>query len=242
MDLSATEPVFPPLLRGQMVVDGTDPLDAAIRAARAGTDPGLIVYDATDPVLKAAIVLAPESPLAGAMAMVLAASIGLADTIGALGPSETAVHFRWPGTILVNGARCGALRASASTSDPTEEPDWLVIALDIAFAGSDEPGANPDQTALYNEGCGDLTPVQLLESWSRHMLVWINRWLDDGIRPLRTDWTGRAVGIGEEITLDLSGEPHAGIFVGLDDLGGMLLRRGKKTTLLPLTLMLDETC
>lgn len=229
------EPSFPPLLSGEEAPAGTDPFDKAIAAALIGCDPGLVVWARRADALSAAMVLAPECKLREAIAISFAPAIGLVDSLGSLGPPEVAVHHVWPGSFKINGADCGTLRAAASTSDPEAEPDWLVIALDIPFLPTSEGGEDPTKTCLFNEGCAEITPLQLLESWSRHTLVWINRWLDDGIAPLHAAWRGRAWQIGEELP------DGSGIFMGLDEDGGMLVKTGEHTRARPLTEMLEHT-
>ncbi len=233
-------PTFPPLLRGEAAPAGADPFDKAVSAALIGTDPGLVTYQLEPHRMRAAVVLAPEAPLRDAMAMVFATSLGFSDALGALAPPEVAVHFDWPGCIRVNGARCGKLRAAASTQDPDAEPDWLVIGLDLPLWSDDEPGTDPETTVLYEEGCVEVSPVRLVESWSRHSLVWINRWLDEGMAPLHADWRARAFQMGEDISLELHGKTLPGTFMGLDEAGGMLLRKGEETALVPLTDMLER--
>lgn len=227
---------FPPLLRGEALEgSGPGPFEKAVSAAMLGTDPGLIPYRLGRDVLEAAVVLAPEAPLEEAMAMVFAAKLGFGDALGALAPPEVAVQFDWPGGVRVNGARCGAFRAAASTRDPGEEPDWLVIGFALPLWSAGEGGEAPGETVLYAEGCADVDPRRLVESWSRHMLVWINRWEEAGMAPLHSDWRGRAFAMGE----DVEALGKAGVFVGLDEQGGMLLRRGEETGLMPLSEMLE---
>ncbi len=245
MDIFAIDepPAFPPLLRGEEAGAGVDPFAKAVSAAVTGTDAGLVVYNIEPHMIRAAVVLAPEAPLQDAMAMVFAASLGFGDALGALAPPEVGVHMDWPGGLRVNGARCGHIRAAAPEIDPEQEPDWLVIGLEVpVFPIGDtvEPGESPDNTTLTEEGCGEVSPARLVESWARHMLVWINRWLEDGMTPLHADWRARAFSLGEDVALELAGEKFAGTFVGLDERGGMLLRRGDETTLVPLTRMLEE--
>lgn len=236
---------FPPLMRGEAAPFGVAPFARAVAAASLDTDPGLIVHNAGGDVLSAALVLGPEAPLEGAMAMVFAAGLGFGDALGALAPPEVGVHLEWPNRLRVNGARAGRLRAAASTRDPAVTPDWLVVGLDVDLSLPEgvEPGADPETTALSEEGCVDLEPFHLLESWSRHTLVWINRWLDDGIAPLHADFRARAHGVGEPVTLEIGGETLSGLFVGLDEQGGMLLRTvktGEETRLVPLSAMLED--
>lgn len=242
MDLSeAAEagPSLPPLLSGR---PERDPFAAAVAAARGGTDAGLLTHRIRPDHLSAALVLAPEVPLEDAMAMVLAATNGFADAFGALAPAEVACQFDWPGLIRINGARAGGLRAAASTRDPAVEPDWLVIGLDLRFFAEaySEPGETPDETTLREEGCGDIRPVRMLESWSRHTLFWIHEWSETGIGKLHRDWLGRAFGQGTDVTVRLPRETLHGRFTGIDEKGGLLLTSGDATRLIPLAAMLEE--
>ena len=141
-----------------------------------------------------------------------------------------------------HGARCGGLRAAASATGDTAEPDWLVLALDVPFfaAADAEPGETPDSTTLWEEGCAEITPQRLLESWSRHLLVWINEWSENGIARLHRDWLGRAWGVGQDIAAPPVPGGVPGRFTGLDERGGLILNSGGTARGYPLTLMLEE--
>ena len=228
------DPTFPPLLTGEEATAGSDPFDKAVAAALTGCDAGLLVWSRRADALSAAVVLAPECPLEEAIGISFAVSTGMVDALGALAPPEVAVHHVWPGAFKVNGADCGALRATASTHDPAVEPDWLVVGIELPFLPTGEGGEDPTKTCLFNEGCAEITPQQLLESWSRHMLVWINRWLDEGLAPLHSAWRERAWEIGEALP------DGSGTFMGLDEMGGMLVKSDDATTVRPLTNLLDR--
>lgn len=219
-----TIPEFPPLLQGQATVD--DPLDVAVKMARAGCDAGTVVYNLNGNDLRAALIFAPEVPLEDAMAMYPACAVGFQNALGAIAPPEIAVHLAWHGGIIVNGAACGDLMVRSATTDPAEVPDWLVIAVQVPlWPESDAPGETPDQTALYAEGCADVMPLQLLEGWARHTLLWVSRWLDEGPAPLHTEWQG------------LLHKPDD--YVGLDERFGLLRRHEDTSTLIPLTTLLE---
>ncbi|MEM7768736.1 MAG: DUF4444 domain-containing protein [Pseudomonadota bacterium] len=224
---------FPPLLTG-LAVPG-DPFEAALSAADEA-EPGSVFYSPVEDRLEAAVLLAPETPLADAITVSFAVSLGLNDAIGALAPPEVAFHLEWPGAFRVNGASCGAMRARASTMIPEEEPDWLVIGLDVPVMGamSDEPGAMPDQTTLHAEGCGEISGPALTEAWARHMMNWLHIYLTEGFQPLHVHWSTRAHRLGEAITA-----PEAGTFVGLDERGGMILKDDGGARILPLTSLLE---
>ncbi|SEK44166.1 Biotin-(acetyl-CoA carboxylase) ligase [Roseovarius azorensis] len=231
-----TEPSFPPLMSGLAVAGPVDPFDKARAMAALGCDAGLIVHNVTANRLMAALVMAPEVPLKEAMVMLPACGVGFQNALGALAPPEVAVHLEWAGGLRINGASCGRLRAAAGGSDPEAEPDWLVIGLELRLMQiTERPGDRLDQTSLYDEGCAEVDATQLLEAWARHTLVWINRWEDDGNRPLHAEWSGLAWAVGEQVTQGAL----TGTYMGVDERFGMLLRADDTTHLIPLTTLLE---
>ncbi|MDZ7710417.1 MAG: DUF4444 domain-containing protein [Roseovarius sp.] len=229
-------PGFPPLMSGLAVTGTIAPFDKARAMAALGCDAGLVVHNVSDRMLAAALVMAPEVPLAKAMAMLPACGVGFQNALGALAPPEVAVHLEWAGGIRVNGARCGRLRVAAGGTDPEALPGWLVVGLEVpVMPASDRPGETPDETALLAEGCAEVDPIALLEAWGRHTLVWINAWEDAGAGALHTEWRGLAWGMGEAITQD----GMSGTWLGVDEDFGMLLRVGDETRLIPLTTLLE---
>lgn len=241
--MSANAPTlsFPPLLRGVRLDAGHDPFAEAVALARGDHgEPGTIHWADDLGRFAVAVTLAPEMGLGRAMGAVIAAGLGLNEALGVLTPPETAVEFVWPGGLQVNGAACGGLSAAASTTDPGTEPDWLVIGawvplLPLAQRG--EPGHTPDRTSLWDEGAGDVSAHQLVEAWSRHFLVWLNTFLDEGLKPLHEAWRAKwAQRNGGEVI-----HPAPGAALGLDELGGLLVKTTEGTRAFPLTLMLEES-
>ncbi len=230
----ADPPTFPPRLRGEEAAAG-DPFGRAVARAREGADPGLVLWSCPPEALRAAVVLAPEEPLGRAIGIFLAAPLALGDALASLAPPEVAIHYRWPGGVLVNGASCGRACAAAATTDPVAVPDWLVLGVEMPFLPPPgrEGGERPGETFLHAEGCGEVTPPALLESWSRHLLLWISRFVDDGLTPLHAAWSAQAERIGA------SRPDDTGTFIGLDEHGGMLVNRRGGTELRPLTEALE---
>ncbi len=236
------EPTFPPLLSGEPVANHIDPFDKAISMATLGCDAGTIVYNISTEYLRAAFIFAPEVTLEHAVAMQIACGIGYSNALGALAPPEVAVHLDWQGQIMVNGATCGQLQIAADCTDPAQHADWLVVGLTIPLVPADDHGGGdtPDQTTLLQEGCIEVDPTRLLESWSRHSLVWINRWSEEGTAPLHAEWRSMAQGMGEDITIKHKGADLSGTFLGIDEAFGMLVRTDDTTTLVPLTSLLKN--
>ncbi len=228
--------VFPPMMSGLEVSGTDDPFAVACVKATMGCDAGLVVYRIDADKMSAALVFAPEVPLPDAMAMLPTCGVGFQNALGALAPPEVAVHLEWNGTIRVNGARCGRMKAMASSDDPLTTPDWLVVGFELALLPEgDNPGLTPEDTALFSEGCADVSPPQLLEAWARHSFNWIARWEDEGTKPVHAEWRGLAHGIGEDVTQN----EQSGTFLGVDEQFGMLLRDAETTHLIPLTTLLE---
>ena len=115
-------------------------------------------------------------------------------------------------------------------------PDWLVVGFSLTFAArSHEPGRTPEQTCLRDEGCGDLSQRDLLEAWSRHCLVGLHDWEQDGVARLHREWSGLLHGIGQPV----SQSGRTGLFLGIDEDLGMLVRSDRITHLVPLTALLE---
>lgn len=230
-------PTFPPLLWGEEAPG--DALEHACLKAALGCDAGLISYKLGAAEMQCALVFAPEVPLCRAMAMLPVCGVGFQNALGVLAPPEVAVHLTFDGGILVNGAACGQFRTVASDGDPDKVPDWLVVGFTLPLLPpSENMGDTPDQTALFAEGCADVSPPALLEAWARHTLNWITRWEQEGSRPLHAEWRGLAHGIGEPTSFG----GRKGTFVGVDEDFGMLLRDDDgETHLIPLTELLEDS-
>ena len=207
-------PEFPPLLRG---VAADDPRSGAVAAARAGCDGGTIFWRAGD-ALEVAVVFAPDVPLGRAAQMHPLCAVAMRDALGAVGPSELPVHLGWDGRILVNGGTAGRVTLIAEDGDPGAIPTWIVVHLVVHFLPSDAT-----DTALWQEGCGEVAPDALLESWARHLMHGLAAW-EDGPRTLHAERSAAAWEV----------EAKEAGYVGLDEAFGRLRRVDDITRLDPL--------
>mgnify|MGYP001822568600 CR=1 FL=1 len=191
----AAEPDFPPLFSGRRVVPGTSALEGAVAGAATGElTAGDVIWESDPARVALAVVLEPDVTLRQAAQMLPLTMVALADCIGSLAPPQVGVMFRWPGTVTVNGARVGEVRVVAPGAAPDAVPDWLVVAVDVGMQlGADEaePGTSPDRTTLAEEGCAELTYIDVMGSFSKHLLTWINIWEDEGFKPVHKSWMER---------------------------------------------------
>ncbi|MCF6231755.1 MAG: DUF4444 domain-containing protein [Rhodobacteraceae bacterium] len=236
------EPDFPPLISPQRVAGTIDPFAKARGLAALGCDSGTLVHAIAPERLRAAIVFAPEVALSQAVQVFCACATGFQNAFGGLAPPEVALHLTWDGKILVNGAKAGFLRMASSHSDPNDVPDWLVVGFDIWLLpqGDGDPGDTPDQTSLYMEGCAGVSPLELLEGWARHTLVWVNGLVDGDTQSLHREWRELLYGVGESLPMGVAGQELCGTFMGADANFAMLRRDGDVTSLIPLTDLLEE--
>lgn len=235
-------PRFPPRLKG-LAAGPADPAAIACAEARRGCDAGLVVWSRTEERLRCALVLAPEEPISRAAAALPACMTGLQNALGVLAPPETAVHLGWSGSVRLNGGHVGGFRLLAPRGEVAAVPAWLVVAWELTLRLPDslEPGQTPDWTALDQEGCGEIPAADLLEAYARHALHWLSQLEEPGGRGmLGREWKGLAWKLGQEVTLPLEGGRASGIFLGVDEDFGMLLRSESGTRLVPLAALVEE--
>lgn len=232
---SENQPVFPPLLAGHDVPPGVTSHSVAVAQAcadKAGA--GDLYWSRSEDRLSMAIVLEPDVPLDRATQMHHTLLVAFGDAFGAIAPPEIAVHYRWPGDILVNGAKAGEVTTFVPEGClSTDVPKWLVVALDVAITldlSVPDPGERMDATTLHEEGAGDVERTMLLESVSRHFLTWIDTWTHDGFKPVHENWTGRMAGDGKEVQVDHAGSTLVGRMTGMDEDGNLLFTTGEGET------------
>ncbi len=184
-----------------------------------------------------AIVLEPDVLQAQAQQMLVVAEVAFAESFGAIAPPEVGVHFRWPGEVLINGAKAGDVHMKFGRTGDDGFPRWLVLGMTLNIRrpeGSLEPGAAPDETDLAEEGCAELDRTQLIESLSRHFLNHVHNWNEDGFAPIHELWMSKAQSAGEEIEIDWQGELHTGTFLTIDDEANLILKKEAGAVALPL--------
>ena len=204
------DPKLPPLYRLHRTQPDADLRAVARRLADGGAEPGTILWSPRADRFQAAMILAPEEPLAVAALAVYLGMLAMGDALGSLIPAGIDVTFSWPNQIDLNGARLGTVDLDVpSATDRETTPEWLVLSFDLSIAGGIEATAETidvSVTTLEDEGCGAASSGDLLEALARHALVWSNRWHDDGFAPLRPVWMARVDQDREPIDLDEAGD------------------------------------
>ena len=224
-------PTFPPLLSGTKLSSSQNPFARAVRLSRKGKlGAGDILWSENPHTLDFALVLEPEVTVERCSEMLLAAMVAFGDAAGAICPPEVSVQYQWPSTILMNGARVGEAKLDISEDLQDGIPDWMVLGLIVHIKPErwvEDPGKQAHQTTMWDEGCGNISQSELLESVSRHLVNWIHTWSEDGFKPVYDQWWGR---VFDESRLASVFEDNE--LMGLDENGNALIKSGEETTIL----------
>ncbi len=177
--------------------------------------------------LHCAIVLQPHEPVAIAGQINYVAAVSLATAIANHVTPMTELRYRWPNDLLLNNLKvAGILLDPCSVNNGNVESMVLGINVNI----KSHPKQLDDRAAnMQDDGFSKSTDADLLESFSRNFLSWINRWAEEGFAPIAKAWTQRVNGMGESIDIKLVGETISGEFVELDSTGALVIRLADDT-------------
>ena len=213
---------LPPLYSGVAVPRQSDPLTEALGLARQGDASGTLVYAEREDRLDAALVLGPEMALRQSLPVIYVFALAAVDALGATIPPQIGVYLHWPDRILVNQALAGGLALSSPTQDLAARPDWLVGRLLLDVRGRPAPD-DLSRTSLYLEGAVEVTTLQILESFARHFLSWLNRWEAEGLAAIEAPWLGRAIGREDSAIFETPAGKAEGRILGLSPDGNLLI-------------------
>jgi len=163
---------------------------ACARAGELGA--GSLVMVGRFDVAEFAVVLEPDEPLASARRAFYAGMLALTDTLAALAPPEKPMVIEWPDAIyfdtgLVGGGRLGW----PGSARERETPDWLVFGAIIRTSAIGEPGFHPRATALEEEGFAVASAGHVVEGFTRHLMVALDRWHESGFTLVAEGYASR---------------------------------------------------
>lgn len=223
------DPEFPPLYQPFAVKSPDDPVSAALVAIGKGeAEAGSLYWARATSAAHCAIVFEPEHPLSTSAQALVVGMVAIGDAIGAIGPPNLGITYGWPGAIYANGATVGEMHLLAPAGLQTADtPEWLILELNIAIKSDQvthEPGEDASRTELWEEGAGDLDRTRIIESFSRHLLTWLDTWEADGFRQVHELWVFRAADRDAFVQVSAGEKRLEGTFVSLDDEGGVLIK------------------
>jgi biotin-(acetyl-CoA carboxylase) ligase len=209
---------LPPPFRAVSLREAGDAFAHATHiAAQSGA--GTIVYVGRFDLAEFAVVLEPDEPLRTARRALYAGLAAVADALAVHAPPEKPIHFDWPDAIRIDGGLTGGGRlAWPAHADEETPPDWLVFGAMIRTVamGEQEAGLFPLASALNQEGF-DLGSDRLVESFTRHLMVAIDTWQQDGFAEVAKNYLSRLA-------------PEKGTHRDIDENGDLLVRQTGQIT------------
>lgn len=224
-NLAQADLALPPGFRARGLRELKDAFIEAVRLAPQEGG-GLVTYVHRFDSVEFALIIEPDEPLAQARRAVYAAMNALGDALATHCPPERPLTFDWPDTVRLDGGVIGGVRlgmpAGAKEDMP---PDWLVIGVMVRlfvplFA---EAAHALDQrliegTSLATEGFEMLDGGAIIESFCRHLLVYVDQWQEAGFQPVGRHYLER---LKREVGLDRL------VQRGIDDNGDLIVRATK---------------
>ena len=180
-------------------------------------------WDAPAGNLHCAIILQPEFDNSQAEQLCAVTTLAAGSAIAELVAPMTGMGVRWPGDLLINELLAGHVQIASPASKEQPWP-WLVIALSINVVHHPENPEPEEFNSIHDSGdCKEVTVIEVLERFTRHLLRDLNRWADDGFQPVGKAWALRARDIGETRQLDFAGSHYKGTVKGVGENGELVL-------------------
>ncbi|CCQ73863.1 biotin--[acetyl-CoA-carboxylase] ligase [Magnetospira sp. QH-2] len=174
--------------------------------------------------LHASVVLRPDCSAGEAAQLSFVLALAIADALFQLSGGAANATCKWPNDLMVDGKKiCGILLESASTSGGVI--DWLVAGFGINIVMAPGQTEYP-VTSLADQGVTGVTVDEALAAVCGSLEKRFAAWQQTGFVAIRSDWLGRAHGLGEPITVRLAHDSLRGRFVDMDDTGALVLDTG----------------
>ncbi len=138
--------------------------------------------------------------------------------------STADLQLKWPNDIVYKGKKLGGLLC-----ERIENIDFIGLGLNLNLNPADAPVALRTSITSINKICGQtLDPTDALIVICKHVLQTLARRTEQPFAAILADYTQYHALHGHRLTITNDGEPPIkGICEGLDDMGRLLVRKGK---------------
>lgn len=131
------------------------------------------------------------------------------------------ITLKWPNDVLLDGEKCAGILLENVTAGTIGGHLAIGIGINLITA----PPNLPYPAARLIDHVSTLpAPPDLAARIDAHFWRLYEPWRVDGFSAIREAWLARAAGLGSTITVRLPNEEISGVFEGLDETGGLMLR------------------
>ncbi len=206
-------------------LDGTN-----AEALRQGTPPGTVIVAVSQSAGRGRTGRRWESPtgnlhmtlctdVAGARNpahLSFVAALSVIDALREVAPAES-FSLKWPNDVLLAGRKVSGILIEAG------EAGYAVgIGVNLAISPPDDRVRFP-ATDLKSATGRTVVADDLIAGICRTFEGWKGRWTDGGFAGIRAAWLASAHGIGDTIAASTGTDRITGVFVGVDEDGGLLV-------------------
>lgn len=185
------EPVLPP---GFTLVTLRESGDAFGHARGIASEAGAatLVWVRRFDIVEFAVVLEPDAPLREARLAHYLAMNALADALAVHCPPERPILFRWPDAMTYDlGLIGGGRLAWPETCGEDEVPDWLVFGAMVRATTMSPFEIGQTGVGMAEEGFEEVDAVDLIEAFSRHLMLGVAHWQEEGAKGAARRWLDR---------------------------------------------------
>lgn len=210
------DPLLPPGFTCTSLRESGDAFAHAVaHAAELGA--ASLVFVRRFDLVEFAVVLEPEEPLETARLAHYMGMNALADTLAVHCPPERPLVFAWPDALLIDHGLVGGGRTAWPSGCALDQtPDWIVFGAMLRASAqmgietgmrSVAVGAG---VAMEEVGFEDVMPVDIVESFCRHLMLGADEWRTRGPKAVVRRWLDR---FGREPGLRHGIEPNGDLLV-----------------------------
>lgn len=168
--------------------------------------------------LALSVLLRPDADRLAPALWPFIAALALQQALSGTEAANDRLRLKWPNDVMLDGRKLGGILVERGQGGGH---DWLVIGFGANLA------AAPDLADRAAACMADLGAPAAPEEVAARLLVsfdgWCAVWQRDGFDAIKAAWLARAHPVGTLLAVTVHGVRQAGLFVGLDAGGALIL-------------------
>ncbi len=129
------------------------------------------------------------------------------------------INYKWPNDLLIDGKKIAGILLESSIS----QSKCQFIAIGIGFNIAKNPQSSIFASTNLKALGLEVDKINFLKSFLEHFESLYQSWLNFGFENIKKIWLKKAFKLNQELELSIDDKKTKGIFIGLDELGNLLL-------------------
>lgn len=154
--------------------------------------------------------------------MVFLVSLSLYESVMAFSP-QAEVKLKWPNDVLINSHKISGILLEKG------ENEYIIAGIGVNLVSAPQIRDRLLYPAAPLKDFGiDVSCQDFLTTYLKIFDANFELWLEKGFSSIREKWLSHAIGLHQEIKVNLEKESKIGIFEGISENGALLLRQKEK--------------